>query len=30
MHWIESKGHDLKNAETEIVDTVTTWLATLT
>jgi hypothetical protein len=29
VHWIENKGHDLKNAETEIVQTVTTWLATL-
>jgi predicted alpha/beta-hydrolase family hydrolase len=29
VHWIENKGHDLKNAEPEIVDTVTTWLATL-
>jgi predicted alpha/beta-hydrolase family hydrolase len=29
VHWIEGKGHDLKNCEAEIVDTVVDWLATL-
>jgi len=26
VHWIEGKRHDLKGAEAEIVDVVTTWL----
>ncbi len=29
VHWIENKGHDLKNAEPEIVATVVDWLAAL-
>lgn len=29
VHRIENKRHDLKNAEPEIVETVTAWLATL-
>ncbi len=29
VHWIEGKRHDLKNAEAEIVEVVTGWLATL-
>jgi uncharacterized protein len=29
VHWIEGKGHDLRNAEQEIVDTTVAWLATL-
>ena len=29
MHWIEGKRHDLKDAEAEIVEVVTGWLAGL-
>jgi uncharacterized protein len=27
--WLDRKGHDLKNADEQIVDAVTSWLAAL-